>query len=93
MKTLAILPSVLWFSTTFSGWWLMVNAEPTSKPYIPFRTDPKDHPFVKHMIDWNDNRSNRQPAVVLSLLLWKNGIIILEIKCLHRPLVDDCDDC
>ena len=37
----------------------VVKAEPTSKPYLPFHTDPHDHPFVKHKINWNDERSNR----------------------------------
>jgi len=44
---------------------LVVSAEPHSKPYIPFRTDPRYHPnFVKHQIAWDDQRSNRRRSQV-----------------------------
>ena len=41
-----------------------VWAEPHSRPYIPFRTDPTNHPFVKHRITWDDERSDRRRSRV-----------------------------
>ncbi|CAB9500428.1 expressed unknown protein [Seminavis robusta] len=56
-------------ATCLIGWLSLLlptgyNAEPQSKPYIPFRTDPTEHSFVKHVISWDDNRSDRKRSNV-----------------------------
>lgn len=60
--------------TALWPWLSFATAEPTSKPYIPFRTDPKDHPFVKHRIDWNDSRSNHARAQVKEYNVIKESV-------------------
>jgi len=59
---------------TLCMWLSFATAEPNSKPYIPFRTDPKDHPFVKHVIDWTDRRSNRARAQVKEYNVVKESV-------------------